>query len=141
MFNNIQYLWSIKVLAGGDVGEKSSEDQQRQGTLPLAATAPRPQSMRERVQSAEDRAAVAAAAAATTAATGGGGGGGGSRATSWLNFNKLAIASHLVGRKRSFNVSTHPTSPNALLNLDDNDLSRVTSALILTKDNSGSYYF
>lgn len=125
------------MLAGGDVGEKSSEDQQRQGTLPLAATAPRPQSMRERVQSAEDRAAVAAAAAATTAATGGGGG---SRATSWLNFNKLAIASHLVGRKRSFNVSTHPTSPNALLNLDDNDLSRVTSALILTKDNSGSYF-
>lgn len=52
--------------------------------------------------------------------------------SSWFNFNKLTLG----GRKRSFNVANDSShAPIALLD----DLSRVSSALALNKDNSGRY--
>lgn len=87
-----------------------------------AAVCERP---RDRLQSTDDRLLAAAATSRVNSAT------------SWFNFNKLSIGN----RKRSFNVpSGGDPAQNAFLNLDDNDLSRVSSALILSKDNSGQLF-
>lgn len=95
---------------------------------PSAATVcERPAGARERLQSTDER-ALAAAATATARVN---------SAMSWFNFNKL----NLNARKRSFNVANTSHNNNdsnyiAPMTLLD-DLSRVSSAIVLNKDNSG----
>lgn len=142
-----EYELEEKTSASNQAGKRGESEKARtrlsQLESPTTATVPpsppatvceRSVLTRDRLESTDERAIAAAAAATSTNRLNSG-----SISSSWFNFNKLSISSHLAARKRSFNVPNE-SNANAFLNLEDNDLSRVSSALILNKENSGAYF-